>query len=236
MIMKDKDIKTAGNVDILKGIIKQEVLTWKYMKVVTFCELKKTVPSSCRMQELRKALSELVTEKVIIEPYHDVYARNVETRFGPLLPPMDNIAGKIAELFHEHIMPDGYHALNNLGLSTQVPMVYGYVTDGKSRTFMIHDFKVTFTHVPGWCFKIDNPLWRMLVQAIRIEGRRNISYYMKNKNEEESIRFNSGVKRIMLKNDFSFGLYEVQMSVWKIPQWIRKYMDFVYYGIYQSNK
>ena len=234
--MKDKDIKTADIVDILKRIIKQEVLTWKYMKVVTFGELKKTVPSCCRIQELRKALSELVTEKVIIEPYHDVYARNVETRFGPVMPPMDNIASKVAELFHEHIMPDGYHALNNLGLSRQIPMVYGYVTDGKSRTFMIHDFKVTFIHVPEWCFKIDNPVWRMLIQAIRIEGRKNIRYYMKNKDENESLQFNSGVNRIMLKNDFSFGWYDVQMSLWNIPQWIRKYLDFVYHGVYQSNK
>lgn len=233
--MKDKDIKTADNVDILKGILKQEVLTWKYMKVMTFGELKKTVPGSFRIQELRKALSDLVIEKVIIEPYHDVYARNVETRFGPLLPPMDNITVKVAELFHEHIMPDGYHALNNLGLSTQVPMVYGYVTDGKSMIFTIHGFKITFTHVPGWCFKIDNPLWRMLVQAIRIEGKHNIDYYMKNKDEEESIRFNSHVSKLLLKKEFPYPWYE-DCRIPQFPQWIRKYLDFVYHGVYQSNK
>lgn len=221
----------AETIDVLKEIIRQEVLSWKYMKVVTLYELKKTVPYCCKIWELRKALTELVNEKLIIEPYHDVYARNVETRFGPVMPPMDSIIEKIAELFHEHIMPDGYHALNNLGLSTQVPMVYGYVTDGKSREFIIHNLKVIFTHIPQWCFKIDNPCWRMLIQAIRIEGKTNISYYMKNKDEDESMQFNSQVNKIMLNNDFSSAGYGTQMSAWKIPQWIRKYFDFIYYGV-----
>lgn len=52
---------------------------------------------------------------------------------GILYPSYDQIANAIAERAHARIIPTGDYALNVLGLSTQVPMNFVYLTDGTPR-------------------------------------------------------------------------------------------------------
>ncbi len=49
------------------------------------------------------------------------------------MPSYDQIANAIAERAHAQIIPTGDYTLNVLGLSTQVPMNFVYLTDGSPR-------------------------------------------------------------------------------------------------------
>lgn len=52
---------------------------------------------------------------------------------GLLYPSIEEIADSIAQRDKARIVPTGIHALNKLGLSTQIPMNFVYLTDGTRR-------------------------------------------------------------------------------------------------------
>lgn len=61
-----------------------------------------------------------------------------------LSPDMDGIAQAIARKFAWRIQPSGGVALNILGLSTQVPSKYLYLSDGPTRRFSIRNTSLNF--------------------------------------------------------------------------------------------
>lgn len=87
-------------------------------------------------------LSELTTEGMLVKIAHGIYAKPRKSRFGVVLPSVDKVVQAIATRDNAETLPSGMTALNALGLSTQVPMNYTYLTTGSERTINLSNRKV----------------------------------------------------------------------------------------------
>lgn len=86
-------------------------------------------------------LNQFVNEGVLKRSYHGVYQKpKVNKKFNLDVPPtVHEIISQIARKNNQQVVPAGDTALNFLGLSTQVPVTYEYLTDGPSRKIKISE-------------------------------------------------------------------------------------------------
>ncbi len=92
-----------------------------------------------------------------------------------LSPDIDQVARAFARKFNWRIEPSGESALNLLGLSTQVPGKYIYLSDGPNRSYKIGntslEFKKRVLKEVGFKYTQSS----LIVQALRSLGKNNIS-------------------------------------------------------------
>ena len=90
---------------------------------------------------IHQALSGLARAGTIRRVCHGVYdyPRHSELLGETLSPDIDQVALALARKFNWRIQPSGEAALNLLGLSTQVPGRWVYLSDGPSREYAIGD-------------------------------------------------------------------------------------------------
>ena len=94
---------------------------------------------------IRKALSRLVEQKVLVRMGQGIYATPIHDKvFGDVLPSMEEIAATLAKKEHVKIMPTGQYALNKIGLSTQVPMKMVYLTNGTKKNISLGKSSIVF--------------------------------------------------------------------------------------------
>lgn len=94
---------------------------------------------------IRKALSRLVEQKILIRMGQGIYVTAVHDKvFGEVLPSIEEIATSIAKKEHVKIMLTGQHALNKIGLSTQVPMKLVFLTNGTKKNINIGKSSIIF--------------------------------------------------------------------------------------------
>src|SRR5258708_4050103 len=87
---------------------------------------------------IRKSLSRLVEAGKLRRLAHGIYyIPKMDPVLGELRPSAEQVAQKIAEKEKVHIYPTGVYALNELGLSTQVPTKLVYLTDGVPRLVIL---------------------------------------------------------------------------------------------------
>lgn len=90
-------------------------------------------------------------------------------------PNPNNVAEAIARKNNWTITPSGNVALNLLGLSTQVPAKWEYISSGPSNEYQIENTKISFIH------RADKEVSRMsrktslIIQAIKSLGKDQIS-------------------------------------------------------------
>ncbi|MBQ9440109.1 MAG: hypothetical protein IJU35_05940 [Paludibacteraceae bacterium] len=119
-------------------------------------------------------LAELTNEGILVKLAQGIYAKPRRSRFGVVLPSVDKVVKAIAMRDNAKILPSGMTALNVLGLSTQVPMNYTYLTTGSERTIKLANQQVVLKRgVPkNFCYK--TRLIELLVQALRTLKQDNI--------------------------------------------------------------
>ncbi len=94
---------------------------------------------------IRKTLSRLVAQKVLVRMGQGIYAIPIHDKvFGDVLPSMEEIAVTLAKKDHVKIMPTGQYALNKIGLSTQVPMKMVYLTNGTKKNISLGKSSIVF--------------------------------------------------------------------------------------------
>lgn len=94
---------------------------------------------------IRKALSRLVEQKILIRMGQGIYVTAVHDKvFGEVLPSIEEIATSIAKKEHVKIMLTGQHALNKIGLSTQIPMKMVFLTNGTKKNINIGKSSIIF--------------------------------------------------------------------------------------------
>lgn len=88
---------------------------------------------------IHQALSALARAGKIRRVCHGVYdyPRHSDLLGATLSPDIDQVAGALARKFNWRIQPSGEAALNLLGLSTQVPGRWVYLSDGPSREYAV---------------------------------------------------------------------------------------------------
>ena len=121
-----------------------------------------------------ETLAELTQEGLLVKLAQGIYAKPRWSRFGVVLPSVDKIVQAIAARDNAEVLPSGMTALNVLGLSTQVPMKYSYLTTGSERTIKLKNQEIRLKRgVPkNFCYK--TKLITLLVQALKALKQQNV--------------------------------------------------------------
>ena len=96
------------------------------------------------------------------------------SRFGAVLPSVERIVQAIAVRDNAKVIPSGMTALNVLGLSTQVPMNYTYLTTGSERTINLTNQQVVLKRGVPKNFCYITRLISLMVQALKALKQENI--------------------------------------------------------------
>lgn len=125
---------------------------------------------------VRKCLGRQVEEKNIQRIIDGVYEKPVYSmllkEYIPANP--DAIAYAIARCFRWTIAPCGDVALNKLGLSTQVPVVWSYISDGPYRKFSWDNITLSFQHRANREISFMSETTTLVVEALKTLGKERI--------------------------------------------------------------
>ena len=103
-----------------------------------------------------QALSRLVKRGQLMRVSRGVYVRPVESRFGKRAPSAAQVVEHIAHITGEAIVPHGAAVANKLGLTTQVPVRFVFLTSGRNRKLKLGSQVVELRHAPRWQFAVGN--------------------------------------------------------------------------------
>lgn len=122
--------------------------------------------------------SELVKEGVLMRLSQGIYYKPVKTRLGVLFPTVEELIKVIAKRDHAVILPTGNTAIHQLGLTTQVPTNYEFLTNGAARKLKVGNRTITLKHGVANNFAFKGRLMPVLHQALKAIGKENITQEM----------------------------------------------------------
>jgi len=203
-LLDDKS-DTLNMEDSISGKIRQRITKGKTGKIF----FAKDFSDFGNDELINKALFRLEKNKTLIRLSHGIYLYPViDKELGVMLPAPETIAKAIAKRDNARILPTGNHAMNLLGLSTQVPMNVIYMTDGSPRKINVGKRKITFKKVSPRNFIYKGKIIPLIVSALKSIGKDNVitEYVIR----LEQILTQSESKQILL-NDVNYA-----------PTWIKK--------------
>lgn len=161
---------------------------------------------------VRKALIRLCGDEKTIRLAQGVYYKpkiDKELGLGILYPNIDDIAQAIAKRDHSRIVPTGDTALNQLGLSTQVPANAVYITDGSPRRVSVGNGRgILFKHTSDLrALSYRSKLMMLIVSAMRTIGDGKIT--------DEQMRILKDHLNNVPEEDFN---EDIKLT----PAWVRK--------------
>jgi len=128
-------------------------------------------------KQVDNALSDLAKEgkiRRICRGMYD-YPKYSELLGMELSPDHNQVARAFARKFKWRILPSGDAALNLLGLSTQVPGKFIYLSDGPDRKYSILKYKLEFKKTALKEIGFKHRESGLIVQALKALGKENIS-------------------------------------------------------------
>lgn len=148
----------------------------------------------------KKAIARLEKQGEIRRVLRGVYDKPKYSKLlnEELLPNPDEIARAIARNFNWTIAPSGNTALNLLGLSTQVPARWEYISTGPYREYEIGNNIITFSHRANKTIEGMSTKTAMVIEAFKAIGKSEIDEKIINKirnslsNEEKENLINEG--------------------------------------------
>lgn len=155
-----------------------------------------------------KALERLTKSEELLRVANGIYVRPAKDPvIGLLTPGVEAIAKAIAKRDKARIVPTGAFALNQLGLSTQVPLNIIYLTDGAARKIKIGNRTITLKKTVPKNLAAIGEISGLAIQALRTIGRDKVTP--------------AEIEKIIqaLKNE---KLSHLQHDVGTAPEWIRK--------------
>lgn len=122
---------------------------------------------------VRKCLGRQVEEKNIRRIIDGVYEKPVYSNLLEeyVLANPEKVAYAIARGFHWTIAPCGDVALNKLGLSRQVPVVWSYISDGPYRKFSWDNITLSFRHRANREISYMSETTTLVVEALKTLGK-----------------------------------------------------------------
>jgi len=166
---------------------------------------------------IRKALEILTSKGEIIRVARGIYCYpkiDNELGLGVLNPSVDDIVAAIAKRDHMKVVPTGVHAQNLLGLSTQVPMNFVYLTNGWSRQItVLNDIKVKFKQTALKNLEFSSSLAMLITFALKDIGKDNVT-------DDQLAK----IKQLLLNEPQSV----VDKDLVLMPVWIRKIVASAY--------
>ena len=124
-----------------------------------------------------QALSRLERAGILSSPVRGYYCRRRMSKLlGVEMPPdFAALAAAIARNSGWTIIPCGDIAANDLGLSTQVPAVWSYVSTGPYRTYTIGKMRLEFKHTANRELFNMSKMSALCVQAIKAFGKDGVT-------------------------------------------------------------
>lgn len=125
---------------------------------------------------ISQALSRLERSGALASPLRGYYHLLRKSKLlGITMPPdYEELASAIARGHGWTIFPCGDILLNQLGLSTQVPAVWSFVSDGPYRDFQVGKITLTFKHTANKEIFSLSRKTAMVVQAFKTLGQNHI--------------------------------------------------------------
>jgi len=161
-------------------------------------------------KSVNKALERLVKSGKIDRVATGIYVRpKILKTVGKIFPTIEEIVKSIAKRDKAKIVSTGSYALNQLGLSTQVPMNIVYLTDGAARIVKIGKMTIKLKKTVPRNVSTIGEISSLVIQALRTIGKDNATDY--------EIRHIQN----LLKTEKSTHLeYDIRLA----PAWIREIM------------
>lgn len=126
---------------------------------------------------IRKCLGRCTAEGLIRRVFDGVYEKpKYSCLLGEYLPTdPEKIAYALSRKYHWTIAPCGDIALNKLGLTTQVPTVWSYISDGPYRNFSWNNIQLKFKHKANREISLLSEETILVLEAIRTLGKEHIN-------------------------------------------------------------
>ncbi|MBN8706422.1 MAG: hypothetical protein J0L62_11155 [Bacteroidetes bacterium] len=159
-------------------------------------------------ESVKKALLRLKKKGILVRLAHGIYFYpKIDKDLGVLFPSTEDIAKAIARRDKARIVPTGVHALNKLGLSTQVPMKVVYLTDGATRSVKIGKRTIVFKNTSPKNLLTQGEISSLVIQALKSIGQSKV--------DNETI---SKIHSILKKEKTENVLKDAKLA----PAWINK--------------
>ena len=154
-------------------------------KDIIFAEITKRDPGSIFFisdfaflnNEMMVGKTLVLAEKIdkLVRISKGIYFKPIHSEFGIVYPSTEKIVEAIAKRDKTEVMPTGNMALNQLGLSTQVPMNSVFLTTGSSRVIPIGKRKITFKHASPKKFAFKGKVIPLIIQALKSIRKQNVT-------------------------------------------------------------
>ena len=156
------------NLSIIRDRIRQSEYGMVYV-AVDFVDI-------CDKTNINAYLARLAEEGLIRRVMRGVYykAEYNEMLGEYVTPAVDNVAQALARNFGWTIVPSGDAALNILGLSTQVPATYVYVSDGTYKEYTFHNITIQFKRPTNREVSKLSYKTALIIQALKALGKDRI--------------------------------------------------------------
>ena len=127
---------------------------------------------------ISKCLERLEDTKEIKRVHHGIYSLNLfdDVLNLPVLPSIDDIVNCLSRKHKWIICPTGNAALNVMGLSTQVPASYTFLSSGPYKNYLIYDVRVSLKRTMTRELIDYSYKTMLLIQCIKAIGQDNITY------------------------------------------------------------
>ncbi len=128
------------------------------------------------VEAVKKSLLRLKNKKFLVRLAHGIYLYPKQDKLlGVLYPSIEDIANAIAERDKARIIPTGIKALNQLGLSNQIPMNIIFLTDGTARTIVVGKRTLKFKRTTPKNLAVKGEITSLVIQALKEIGKDNIT-------------------------------------------------------------
>lgn len=159
-------------------------------------------------ESVGRVLADLTNKGELVRIASGIYVKPRMSGFGPVMPSIEHIVKAVSVRDKAQILPSGEAALNALGLSTQVPMSYSFLTTGSARKLAIGKRQIILKRGVPRNFVYKTRLIALIVQALRGLGEDNIG--KKELGQIQSIIINEPAKEA-LANDVNM-----------MPEWMKR--------------
>lgn len=159
-------------------------------------------------ESVKKSLLRLKEKEILVRLAHGIYLYpKIDKELGVLFPSTEDIAKAIARRDKARIVPTGVHALNKLGLSTQVPMKVVYLTDGATRSIKVGKRTIAFKNTSPKNLLTQGEISSLVIQALKTIGQAKV--------DDETI---TKIQKLLKKEETQNVINDAKLA----PAWINK--------------
>ena len=157
------DMKTGLKSSILKRIQSQQLKAFSCYDFTDLANYKTISKCLERMEDIQE-IKRIIQGIYYLNRYDEILCL-------PILPSINDVAHCLARKHGWIICPTGNAALNMLGLSTQVPSKYVYLSSGPYKDYLIYDVPIVFKRTMNR--ELGNYSYKtlLLIQCIKTIGK-----------------------------------------------------------------